>query len=101
MGRTRKIKYICQTCEKTYDNEEEFYSRILFQRVSPGEPTPAGQCDCGGLVYLNLPDWKNIVEKILEESEILPVLMHVDPELDELIAQRLAMGQEKSFKSKL
>ena len=47
-------RFLCQNCEKvcTKDELEPLEERGIFERVSPGEPMPAGACpECGALCH--------------------------------------------------
>jgi hypothetical protein len=41
---------------------------------------------CGGIDSLNLYEWEEIVKDILKKKQILPLLMGINKELDELIS---------------
>lgn len=42
----------CQNCGKTWDDSQLVEARRLWERVSPGEPMPSGECPaCGALCH--------------------------------------------------
>lgn len=83
--------YICSNCEKKWKGIQHLDPiEDLRQRIDPGEPYPAGQCpDCGCLVHVDEPNWKQVVEDILGQKTILPTLLNINSELDGLIEKEL------------
>jgi hypothetical protein len=58
----------------------KFKARVVWDTEDEG---------CGGLDSLQLHDWEAMIKSLLKEKKILPTLIHIHPELDELIAQTL------------
>jgi len=46
------MKHKCQNCEKQWTDKEVQPVKDLWERVTPGEPMPSGECPaCGALTH--------------------------------------------------
>lgn len=83
--------YTCQNCGRKFENITDLEQMTdAHLRLEPGDPYPAGECpDCGAVVHVDDPDWRHIVEDILEHTDILPTLIGINGELDSLIEQEM------------